>query len=297
MHAVRAAILLASLGLCWSLRLLAIKYTADSGAHSLDIALVATAAIVLLLSAINFVRSKTPPRSNAHLKFYGLAGFFGFGAPFFAETTVAAHLPALLFVTIIATTPILTLLVARITGIERLDPLRVLGTIVGFFAVAIVIYVTQADGQASHGPTQPLWIIAAFIIPLLYAFYLLYIANLWPENLDNLQGAQGQTTVGLIIFLGLWLFSGRRLEDITGLAMYWPFWAVVVSEVTALVLLFRIARSYGGSFVSQANYIAVVAGAVLSTLLFGQTFNWAVVIGIALLVTSMWLSMRKTESD
>jgi drug/metabolite transporter (DMT)-like permease len=79
--------------------------------------------------------------------------------------------------------------------------------------------------------------------------------------------------------------------------MDWPFWAVVVSEVTALVLLFRIARSYGGSFVSQANYIAVVAGAVLSTLLFGQTFNWAVVIGIALLVTSMWLSMRKTESD
>ncbi len=62
-----------------------------------------------------------------------------------------------------------------------------------------------------------------------------------------------------------------------------------------LVLLFQIARMRGGSFVSQANYIAVVAGAVLSAVFFGQPFKWAIVVGIILLVTSLWLSTRKTE--
>jgi drug/metabolite transporter (DMT)-like permease len=297
MHSSAAAFSLISLGLCWLLRLLAIKYTADSGAQAIDIAVVATTAIVLLLWTINFLRSKTAPHTSSHLQFYGLAGLFGFGAPFFAETTVAVHLPALLFVIIIATTQILTLLVPTITGIERLDPMRALSTVTGFFAVAIVVFITPADGRASNGPTQPFWIFAAFVIPLLYAVYLLYIANRWPKNLDNLQGAQGQTTVGLIMFLGIWFFSGGRFDDITGLAMHWPIWAVVASEVTALVLLFRIARSYGGGFVSQANYIAVVVGAGLSMLLFKQPFDWAVVIGIMLLVTSMWLTMRKTSSD
>jgi drug/metabolite transporter (DMT)-like permease len=295
-ESARPLILLVFLGLCWSLRLLAIKHTADSGAKAIDIALVATIAIVFLLLGINFARSKLPPITSAHLKFYGLAGIFGFGAPFLAETTVAAHLPALVFVMIIATTPILTLLIAIVMRIERPSLIRVLGTLIGFLAVAVVIFATQTNGRANVQPMQPLWIFAAFSIPMLYALYLLYIANRWPENLDNLQGALGQTTAGLIMYLGIWVFSTSRFGDIASLAMDWPIWAVIVSEVTALVVLFRIARMRGGSFVSQANYIAVVASAALSTMFFGQPFNWAVVIGIALLVVSMRLSMKKVES-
>jgi drug/metabolite transporter (DMT)-like permease len=277
------------------MRLLTIKHTADSGAKVLDIVFVATIAIVLLLSFINLARSKPPPCNGVHLKFYALAGLFGFGAPFLAEIAVASHLPALLFVIIVATTPVWTLLISAITRVEHLDATRAFGTLVGFIAVMTVIFAAQADGRVDDASAQPLWIIAAFVIPLLYALYLLYIANRWPENLDNLQGAQGQATAALVIFFGFWLRSKGQFNDITSLALQWSIWAVVASEIMGLVLLFQIARMRGGSFVSQANYIAVVAGAVLSTVFFGQPFKWAIVVGIILLVTSLWLSTRRTE--
>ena len=168
----RPLILLVFLGLCWSLRLLAIKHTADSGAKPIDIALVATLAIVVLLLVINLARSRSLPKTSEHLKFYGLAGIFGFGAPFLAEATVAAHLPALVFVIIIATTPILTLLLSVVMRIERSSLIRVLGTLIGFLAVAVVIFTTQTNGRANDQPVQAFWIVAAFSIPLLYALYL-----------------------------------------------------------------------------------------------------------------------------
>ncbi len=119
---------------------------------------------------------------------------------------------------IVATTPVWTLLISAITRVEHLDATRALGTLVGFVAVITVIFATQADGRVDDASAQPLWIIAAFLIPLLYALYLLYIANRWPENLDNLQGAQGQATVALVIFFGFWLLSKGQFNDITSLA-------------------------------------------------------------------------------
>lgn len=294
-HPAKPTLLLVFLGLCWAIRLLAIKHTADGGAKVLDTVLVATIAIVLLLSLVNFARSKPPPCNGVHLKFYGLAGLFEFGVPFLVEIAVASHLPALHFVIIVATAPIWTLLILAITRVENFDATRALGTLIGFVAVMTVIFATQADGRIDDTLVQPAWIGAAFTIPLLYALYLLYIANRWPENLDNLQGAQGQATAALFIFFGSWLLSKSQLSDVVDLAQEWSIWAVVASEIAGLVLLFQIARMQGGSFVSQANYIAVVAGAVLSNFFFGQQFKWAVVVGIILLVISLWLSTRKRE--
>jgi drug/metabolite transporter (DMT)-like permease len=59
----------------------------------------------------------------------------------------------------------------------------------------------------------------------------------------------------------------------------------------------QIAPLHGGSFVSQANYMAVIVGAVLSIVFFGQPFKWAIVLGIILLMTSLWLSIRKIKGN
>ena len=79
---VRPTSLLVCLGLCWALRLLTIKFMADTGVNVIDIVFVVTCALVLILSFVNLVRAKLPPRDGKHLKFYALAGLFGFGAPF-----------------------------------------------------------------------------------------------------------------------------------------------------------------------------------------------------------------------
>ncbi len=292
----RPAFMLIGLGLCWASRLLAIKLVADRGGKVMDTVVVVTAILVVILSVTNQARSKPLPRGPEHLKFYVLAGLLGFGAPLLAELMVAAHLPALLFVMIVATAPIWTLLLSAFMRVETLNIKNTLGTLIGFGAVVTVVYATQAE-HADQMPFDLPWVIAAFTIPILYALYMLHIANRWPEGLDNLQGAQGQAIAALIVFSGIWLGTSGQLSDLLALSMQWPIWVVVSLEILGLVLLFQIARLRGGSYVARANYIAVVAGAVLSIVLFGQDFRWAVVLGTGLLVAALWLTKAKDHTS
>jgi drug/metabolite transporter (DMT)-like permease len=186
-------VLLLCLGLSWAIRLLAIKEASQSGAEPVELVVVATIGIAVLLILINFSRSKLPPLEGRHLRFYVLAGLFGFGAPFLLECLVAPHLPALLFVIIVTSTPIWTVFIATSLRLEKASWLRIIGVIGGFLATALVIVGTLNPVAAEETETELVWAAAAFGIPILYAVYILYIAAAWPSDLDNLQGAQGQS--------------------------------------------------------------------------------------------------------
>lgn len=289
------AFLVLSLGTCWAVRLLAIKLASQGGADTIGIVLIATASIVAITTAINLIRSKPLPLSRSHLRFYFLAGVFGFGAPFLAEVAVAPHLPALIFVIVVATTPILVTGISAVAGAERLSLTRVLGVAGGFASVVTIVLATQMQHVELSQPLDLVWVIAAAGIPLLYASYILYVSSSWPTHLDNLQGAQGQGCVALISFLCIWSFKGGGFSNLAASIEVWPIATVVVAEILGLILLFEIARSFGGNFVSQANYVSVVVGAVISILFFGQPVNLGVIVGIILLLVSMWFSLRAID--
>ncbi len=290
------ALFLVSLGTCWALRLLAIKLATQDGADTVEVVLMATASIVAITAAINFARSKLLPLSRSHLQFYALAGLFGFGAPFLAEVAVAPHLPALLFVIVVATTPIWVVCISALTNLEQLTLMRVLGVVGGFAAVLLIVLATHVNQFEQSGQVNLVWVLAAFGIPLLYALYILYVASSWPADLDNLQGAQGQGFVALISFLCIWIITGEGIGEFASSIELWPVAMVVVAEVIGLVLLFQIARSYGGNFVSQANYVSIVVGAIISVIFFGQAISLGVIFGIVLLLLSMWVSLRAIDA-
>ena len=258
--------------------------------------MIATASIVAITTAINLIRSKSPPLSRSHLRFYVLAGLFGFGAPFLAEVAVAPHLSALIFVIVVATTPIWVTCISAVTGTERLSLTRVLGVVGGFAAVVMIVLATQMPQVELSQPVNLVWVLAATGIPLLYALYILYVSSSWPTDLDNLQGAQGQACVALVSFLCFWIFKGENMVEFTASIEFWPVAMVVVAEILGLILLFQIARSFGGNFVSQANYVSIVVGAVISVIFFGQPVSLGIIFGIVLLLISMWFSLRAIDN-
>lgn len=284
--------LLLFLGLCWAVRLMAIKLTADGGGKPLDILLTANIAIFLLLSLVSIIRFKPPPLRLQHLKFYGLAGITGFGAPFLIEITVASHLPLLIFVMLVTSVPLWTLFLSAIVSQDRVGFNDVLGAVLGFAAVAVVVWATQSDASPLPEQVSLSWVAAACAIPLLYSCYLLMVAKRWPDGLDNLQGGQGQATATLVIVFAIWLSLKGTANDLLGLAMSWPLWLAVISEILGLLTLFSIARRNGSNFVALANYISIVFGAILSGAVMGQDLNWLAWSGVALLVISLWLVTR-----
>ena len=285
--------MLVVLGLSWAIRLLAIRTAAVGGVSPIDVAMVATAGIVLLLTLLSVARSKYPRLSRHHLRFYAATGLFGFAAPFLAEIIVAPHLSVLHFVIVVTSAPVWTVFISIVFRLEAVDWRRVAGIVTGFMATALVIFGTQDGNQAVEFQVQPIWIAAAFSIPILYAIYVLYIAAVWPKDVDNLQGAHGQAIVALVTYFCFWLVFSEKNGDAQTLATQWAIWVIVLSEVIALLLLFSIARTRGGSFASQANYVAVVAGAVIGVTYFNQPVNWLTLAGVILLIFALWLSSRK----
>jgi drug/metabolite transporter (DMT)-like permease len=205
-------------------------------------------------------------------------------------------LPALIFIIVVATTPIWVACISAITNLEQLTPMRVLGVVGGFAAVVLVVLATQMHQVELSAPVDLVWVLAAFGIPLLYALYILYVSRSWPADLDNLQGAQGQGVVALISFFCIWIIGGESIREFMASIEFWPIAMVVGAEILGLILLFQIARSFGGNFVSQANYVSIVVGAIISVIFFGQPVSLGIIFGILLLLLSMWSSLRAIDN-
>lgn len=291
-----AWLLLTMLGLAWAVRLIAIKATAAT-ASPIDIVFFATVGVLIVTSALNAIRRRTMPVSLQHVRFYVIAGIFGFGAPFFVETIVAPHLKGLAFVVIVTSTPIWVAFLGLLTRVETLSWHRAASVVIGFFATVLVLVGSNLGSDLTFESANMAWYALALLIPALYALYITYIAKFWPADLDNMQGAQGQALIALAIFLIIWISSGSspvllRQPDVT-----LPLFVIVLAEVAGLVVLFQLARTQGGNFTAQANYIAVVFGSALGVALFDQKTNFVAALGVVLLLFAMWLSSRATRAD
>ncbi len=237
------------------------------------------------------------PVSLQHVRFYVIAGIFGFGAPFYVETIVAPHLKGLAFVVIVTSTPIWVAFLGLLTRTETLGWHRAASVLIGFIATVLVLFGSNLGSDLTFESANMAWYALALVIPALYAIYITYIAKFWPDHLDNMQGAQGQALVAMAIFFVIWIATGSSPVLLRQPDVALPFFVIILAEVAGLVALFQLARTEGGNFTAQANYIAVAFGSALGVALFDQTANLVAALGVVLLVFAMWLSSRATKSD
>ncbi len=291
-----AWLLLTLLGLAWAVRLIAIKATAAT-ASPIDIVFFATAGVLFVTSALNVIRRRSMPVSLQHVRFYLIAGIFGFGAPFFVETIVAPHLKGLAFVVVVTSTPIWVAFLGLLSRAEALSWHRAASVGIGFFATVLVLVGSNLESDLTFESANMAWYALALFIPALYAIYITYVAKFWPADLDNMQGAQGQALIALVIFLVIWIASGSNPVLMMQPDVAMPLFVIVLAEISGLILLFQLARTEGGNFTAQANYIAVVFGSALGVALFDQTANFVAALGVVLLVFAMWLSSRAAKAD
>jgi drug/metabolite transporter (DMT)-like permease len=295
----QSALLLFCLGTSWATRLLAVKATSvGTNASPLEIAFISTAGIVALVTAANAIRRKAAPVNCRYLRFYLGAGTFGFGAPLTLELGVSRHIPALLFVVIVTSTPIWTMIIAVLTQFESISWRKACGAVSGFGATVLVILGTMPQPSGWQWTEDFRWLAPAFLIPITYGGYLLYVANRWPVGLDNLQAAQGQSTIALIILLPVVISSGQ-IENISKLEINaWAITIVCAAEIAGLMSLFQLARMKGGSYASQANYIAVIVGSILGVVFFGQRVSSEAFIGIAALLFALYfIELRPAQRE
>ncbi len=263
--------LLILLGFLWAVRLAAIKAAALSGIPVHVVVAVAAVGIALFFTALALSRAGWPKVDQGLAAFYALSGLFGFLAPFTLESLVAPHLPVFVFVIIIATMPILTLILSFLLGHERLAWQPALAVGLSFIGALAILWDTAR--RPDSGTADLWWVFVAFGVPALYALNTVFIASRWPARVGAIHVAHAQALIVAFAALLGSIIAGT-LGDLALAKLNLPALGVIVlGEGLALLVYLRITKDYGATWVSFANYVSLIFAALIGALIFGDKIS------------------------
>ena len=225
--------------------------------------------------------------------FFAVCALLGWVLPLLIELTVAKHLAAGLLTLIVSTDTLWTVVIALVGKFAKVEARHILGIALGFAAAVLLL----APSLTGLGGTPVIWIAAAFAVPWCYAAYHNFVAARWPENHDSWQVATGEAFAGTFMLLPLFFLSGEDFSSyLNWSAGAWTIPYMVLFGLVEIYLYFEIVRLAGPVTVSQANYVAVVAGVLWGMVIFGEPFMPVLWLAGLLLVVSLYLTREQTDS-
>jgi drug/metabolite transporter (DMT)-like permease len=279
-------VLLVILGTSWGLHFPILKFAARSGLPYSGIAAATICGVALALLAISLARGRLPVFRSRTIRFYCVCAFLGYLVPYFLALFATGRIDAGIVTLITSTSPIITLCLAALVGIERVSAIRVLGIGLGLISVLFLI-VPQVDRVDSAALTA---MILAFGVPVSYSSYHVYLSKRWPPGFDSFQVACGEALVALGLMLPLFLTTGGGATLDSGWTdAHWAILAMVAITTIDCYLYFEIVRLAGPVFVSQANFITVIAGVLWAMLLHGERPSGWLWMSLVFLVASLFL--------
>ncbi len=279
-------VLLLLLGLGWAARIAVFKIASERGVPAAIVIQFAIIGILMSLTLISLLRWRMPSRSPVAVRFYVVSGCLGFLLPFALESIVAGKIPAFVFIVIISTMPVWTLLLSFALRVEHANWTKTIAILIGFVSALLIAWDTTAIGTETVSLT---WILLGFLVPLLYTLNTVFVASRWPSGVDAIDVATGQAAVVGVAALVAMPFSGLFVEGWVMQRALGPVAAIVFLETVLLLIYLRIVRVYGAIFVSLANYVAMFFGALIGFFVFFEQPGWVTLIATLLLVYSLHL--------
>lgn len=246
------------LGVIWGGVMSAIKFVSLSGFPSFSYVFWALLISTLLLLFANLARTRRlPPR---HLAFYALCGLFSFAIPQTVTYVVLESIPAGLLALILATTPIMTYVIAMAIREERFHHLKALGVVMGFAGSVLLVLSNASD--TTIAPIDV--IVLALSIPLCYAIYTAAASRFMPARLDPLQMSTGMLIAAtLTMLMVVWqtdsyypLWHGSPIQ--IALLVYHSF-----ATAVAFTILNALIKHTGALFSSLSTYFVTLFGILI----------------------------------
>ncbi|MCR9239344.1 MAG: DMT family transporter [Alphaproteobacteria bacterium] len=287
-------VLLLVLGLSWAMRIAAFKIAAERGVPAGIIIQFAVIGILMSLLLISLIRRRMPPRTSLAMRFYVVSGCLGFLLPFALETIVAGKIPAFVFIVIISTMPVMTLLLSFILRVERASRMKAIAVLLGFGSALLIAWDNTVIGVETVSLT---WILLAFLVPLFYTLNTVFVASRWPSGVDAVEVATGQAAVVGTAALLAMPFSGLFVDGWVLQRAIAPVVAIVVLETAALLIYLRIVKAYGAIYVSLANYVSMFFGVLIGFFVFFEQPGWVTLLASLMLIYSLHLIRKDGRAE
>jgi drug/metabolite transporter (DMT)-like permease len=241
---------------------------------------VSTASVVLLLIP-RLLGQKMPNSVRIWAAFFGM-GLLNNVLPFvlivWGQHRIASGLASILN----ATTPLFTVLVAhRLTPDEKLTPLKVGGTVVGFAVAAVMIGPDAFGGVGTHVLAQ----LACLAAALSYAFAGIFGRRFKSMGVAPLATAAGQVSASTVLLLPFMLLVDQPWTLTSPHVITWGavLGVGLLSTALAYVLYFRILASAGATNLLLVAFLIPVSAILLGALVLGELLLLRHVMGMALI--------------
>jgi len=282
--------LLLVMGSAWGLEFSMLKLATQAGFPGIGILLVTLAMIAPVFWAIVAIRGRWFRPTRRILVFLLVIALLGYVLPLLAALWAAPHVPAGILTMIASFTPVVSVATAIAFRTERVSLRRFLAVALGLVA-ALLVLVPEADmpGFGNLG-----WLLVVFVVPLTYGVESVYVSVAWPEGLDPMQVAAGQSVVAFLTVLPIYLLFGEPIAFDPA----WPMGQVAIGLVALCVLVevllyFVIIRASGGVLVNFSMYISLFAGIAWGWAIFSERHDPVVWIAVAVLVAGLALTVQR----
>ncbi|MEM7119681.1 MAG: DMT family transporter [Pseudomonadota bacterium] len=263
----------------WGLVPTLAKSAVSDGAHPFGLTwwqAVGGGTMVLLIS---LTRGKRLPLDRQHIGFYVFCGIAGTIVPTLALFYSAHHVSAGIVAVLMASVAIAAYPLSIIFGIDRMQPVRVLGLCLGLAGVAMLILPGSGIGAG-----DPLWIVIALLIPFGYAAENVFVAIKSPRQTDT------TTLVAGMLLMGGVMITPVVIATDTWYPITWPLneaelavIGIFVINVLSYVLFLALIYAAGPVFASMSGYFSVLTGIVWGMVLLGEDHGawfWAALLSM-----------------
>ena len=265
------------------------RLAAESGWPAIGFALVPALLGGLVLVGVGWLmRARLSFAPKALLADVVIGGLV-IGLPIGILVTAAQHLPASTLTLVLCLSPILTLVIATVSGSERFDSSVLLGMLMGTLGIALIVW--PESGVLGAGGLR--WFLMALIAPVMFATANNCAVWLRPPAAPAVSMAAGTLLGGALVAAVVALFIGADILPVeTGGAQIIPLLLSTLINSVFFWLFFRLVAAIGPARFSIFNYLAVAAGILWSMAVFKESPVPLFWLAAALMLFGMHLALR-----
>ncbi|MHA6325829.1 response regulator [Roseivivax sp. CAU 1753] len=268
------------------------RMSAGLGANPIGMAVWVDVAAAVLCGIVILFRGGFPRLSRGDVAFFIVWAFVVGILQHISIFVFAGHVEATFLTLVLALEGVIVFCFAAVMRLERAAPRRVVGLLVGLVGVGVGL--NQRMNGA--GIEANIWLFAALLAPLLYAFETIAVAARRPDHVDPvcavgiMFGFSAVMAAALSVTTGNFIAPAALASPLGGLIAMLALVTVVVN-----VSFFILLKLGGGVFTSQKAYVTAIAGVLWGILLLGETMSLLAWAAIALVLIGMYLVESKAS--
>ncbi|MGL4637787.1 MAG: DMT family transporter [Beijerinckiaceae bacterium] len=240
-----------------------------------------------VLGFMHLLKRQASPLTPQYLRYFSVTAIVSYAIPNALVMLIIPQIGSGLTAIYFTLSPLVTVLLSRITGLRAPKNLEYFGIAFGFCGALLV---ASARGEVGK-PAEWYWIALGFVIPLSLATGNVYRSLDWPEGAAPTWLAIGSNGVAAVLLLALCFFTGDLAKAGILATIPWVVAGQVFASALMFLLFFRLQVAGGPVTLSQIGTVAAGVGILIGAGLLGERYPGIVWLGVLIIGVGLSLTI------